>query len=375
MLIILNIGIVLAFFLSILLFSKKDKVLTDNILSLWLLTIGIHLTGYFLNYTGYWDLYPHLIGTTAALPFLYGPFLYLYVLYSIKNKTHLRAIDYLHFTPALLSYLYMVPFYFFYSAEEKAQVDQGLVDDFGVFSLVMLIGFILSGIGYSLLSYRKLVQREKVVEENFSNSDRINLRWLRFAIIGIVSVFIMAAIVSVFREVLDFQFPFNADILFYSIIVGFVVFVGYSGIRQQDLFSNSTLKEEELVNTESKYKKSSLNEVVDSEKHDELLELMNTDKPFLNPKLTLFDLAQSLNISTNHLSQIINQNLNQHFFDFVNGYRIRTAMDILKNPEKRDLTILEILYEVGFNSKSSFNTEFKKYTNQTPSQFRVNNLK
>ena len=372
---VLNIGIVLSFFLGILLFSKKDKVLTDTILSLWLVIIGVHLTSTYIYNKGYWDLYPHLIGTTAPIPFLYGPFLYLYVIYSIKNKNHLRTIEYLHFAPVLLSYLYMMPFYFFYSAEEKAQVDQGLVDDFGVFSLVMLIGIILSGIGYSVLSYRKLVQREKVVEENFSNSDRINLRWLRFAIIGIVSVFIMAAIVSVFREVLDFQFPFNADILFYSIIVGFVVFVGYSGIRQQDLFSNSTIKEEELVNTESTFKKSSLNEVVDSEKHNELLELMNTDKPFLNPKLTLFDLAQSLNISTNHLSQIINQNLNQHFFDFVNGYRIRRAMDTLKNPEKKELTILEILYEVGFNSKSSFNTEFKKYTNQTPTQFRVKNLK
>jgi len=163
--------------------------------------------------------------------------------------------------------------------------------------------------------------------------------------------------------------------LFYSIIVGFVVFVGYSGIRQQDLFSNSTIKEEELVKTESEYKKSSLNEVVDAEKHDELLELMKTDKPFLNPKLTLFELAKSLDISTTYLSQIINHNLNQHFFDFVNGYRIRKAMEILKNPEKKELTILEILYEVGFNSKSSFNTEFKKYTNQTPTQFRVKNLK
>jgi len=60
----LNIGIVLAFFLGTLLFSKKDKALTDNILSIWLIAIWIHLTGYFLNYKGYWDIYPHLIGVT-----------------------------------------------------------------------------------------------------------------------------------------------------------------------------------------------------------------------------------------------------------------------------------------------------------------------
>ncbi len=373
---VLNIGIVLAFFLGILLFSKKDKVLTDTILSIWLVAIGIHLTGYFLNYKGYWEVYPHLIGTTVPFPLLYGPFLYLYVLYSIKSTNHLQKMDYLHFAPALISYLCMIPFYFLYSEEEKMQVDKGLIDDYNsVFSIILLFGFILSGISYSVLSYRKLVQRKKVVEENFSDINHIELNWLRYAILGISSVFITAAVVIIFREVLGFQFPFNADILFYSIIVAFVVYIGYSGIRQQDLFSNTTIKEDELVKTESEYKKPSLSVDVAEEKHNELLDLMKNEEPYLNPKLTLSELAQSLNITPNQLSQIINHNLNQHFFDFVNGYRIRKAMDILKNPEKKEFTILEILYEVGFNSKSSFNTEFKKYTNQTPTQFRENNLK
>ena len=73
---------------------------------------------------------------------------------------------------------------------------------------------------------------------------------------------------------LGFQFPFNADILFYSIVVSFVVFVGYSGIRQQDLFSNTAINDEELVKTESEYKKSSLKLEIATKKHEELLELM-----------------------------------------------------------------------------------------------------
>ena len=129
MIIVLNIGIVLSLFLGILLFSKKDKGLTDNILSIWLIVIGIHLAGYFIYYKGYWEIYPHLIGVTAPLPFLYGPFLYLYVVYSIKSENHLQKVDYLHFSPALISYLYMIPFLFFYTAEEKVLVDKGLVDD------------------------------------------------------------------------------------------------------------------------------------------------------------------------------------------------------------------------------------------------------
>jgi AraC-like DNA-binding protein len=73
-------------------------------------------------------------------------------------------------------------------------------------------------------------------------------------------------------------------------------------------------------------------------------------------------------MNSRDLSILINQNLNQHFFDFINKYRIIEAMNILKNPAKKELTVLEILYEVGFNSKSSFNTGF------TSTQFKKKEL-
>lgn len=364
---VLNIGIVLSFFLAILLFSKKDKAITDNILSIWLFLIGIHLTGYYLHYKGYWEIYPHLIGTTAPLPFLYGPFLYLYVVYSIKKNIHIEKTDYLHFIPVAISYLYMLPFYFLYTAEEKRQVDDGLIDDYGLFSYVLVVGIIASGIIYSILSYKKLVNREKVVAENFSNSDRVDMRWLRYAIFGIVSFFISAALVSILREVVNIQFPFTADILFYAIIVGFVVFIGYSGIRQQDLFTNTVIKEEELVKTKSEYKKSSLKADDATKIHRELLVLMKTEKPYLNPKLTISELAQSLSTSTNHLSQVINQYENVNFYDFVNKFRVE---EFIKNAQNNsDFSLLGHAYDSGFNSKSAFNSVFKKFKSVTPSQY------
>jgi AraC-like DNA-binding protein len=367
MLIVLNIGIVLSFFLSILLFSKKDKVLTDNILSLWLLVIGVHLVGYYLYHKGYWEIYPHLIGVTAPLPLLYGPLLYLYVSHSIKNKDTLHRKEYLHFVPALITYLYSVPFYFFYTTEEKIQVYKGVLDDYDLFFSLMLIGFVVSGIGYSVLSYRKLVHRGKVVEANFSNSSRISLNWLRHTILGVASVFVVVALVSIVREVLGFQFPFNADILFYSIIVLIVVYVGYSGIHQQDLFSNTITNEEELVKTESEYKKSSLKSDVAQQKHTELLELMTAEKPFLNPKLTLSDLAQSLSMSNNHLSQVINQFEEVNFHDFVNKYRVE---EFIQNAQgDKSYGLLGHAFDSGFNSKSTFNSVFKKFKSVTPSQY------
>lgn len=262
----------------------------------------------------------------------------------------------------------MIPFYFFYSAEEKTQVDKGLIDDYnGVFSIILLFGFILSGIGYSVLSYQKLVQRNKVVEDNFSDSNHIEMNWLRYAILGIGSVFITAAAVLIFREVLGFQFPFNADILFYSIIVGFVVYVGYSGIRQQDLFSDTTINEEELVKTESEYKKSSLKTDIATKKHKELLAFMTKEKPYINPKLTLAELAQSLSIPTNHLSQIINQYEQVNFHDFVNKYRVEEFIQNVQS--NKSFSLLGHAFDSGFNSKSTFNSAFKKCKSVTPSQY------
>ncbi len=97
---------------------------------------------------------------------------------------------------------------------------------------------------------------------------------------------------------------------------------------------------------------------------------MSEEKSFLNPSLTIQNVSESIDIPLRDLSLLINHKLNQHFYDFVNTYRIEHAMVILKSATKSKLTILEILYDVGFNSKSSFNTAFKKHTGTTPTAYR-----
>jgi hypothetical protein len=141
--IIFIIGITISLLYFILLLGKKNKSLPDSILSTWMLVISIHLTSYYLYTKGYWEIYPHLIGTTVPLPFFYGSLLYLYIYYSINNKPQLRKLDYLHFLPVVGTYLYMSQFYFFYSAEEKRLVDQGVIDDFGTFSTLSRIAIYL----------------------------------------------------------------------------------------------------------------------------------------------------------------------------------------------------------------------------------------
>ena len=97
---------------------------------------------------------------------------------------------------------------------------------------------------------------------------------------------------------------------------------------------------------------------------------MENEKPFLNTSLTVKDLSKEIKIPARELSVLINHKLGMHFFDFVNSYRIKNAMQLLTDPKSKKVTVLEILYEVGFNSKSSFNTAFKKHTGFTPTAYR-----
>ena len=97
---------------------------------------------------------------------------------------------------------------------------------------------------------------------------------------------------------------------------------------------------------------------------------MVEEKPYLDYQLTLQKLADQIQIPEKELSLLINHYLNKHFFDFINEYRINDAKTLLKDVTKKEVTVLEIVYQVGFNSKSSFYTAFKKVTGQTPTAYR-----
>lgn len=99
-----------------------------------------------------------------------------------------------------------------------------------------------------------------------------------------------------------------------------------------------------------------------------LQEAMENDRPYLNPDLSLSALAEQVGMVSRDVSALLNQHLGVHFFDFVNGYRVRDAQSMLLAHKSR--SVLEVLHAVGFNSKSSFNTAFKKHTGMTPSAYR-----
>jgi len=100
-----------------------------------------------------------------------------------------------------------------------------------------------------------------------------------------------------------------------------------------------------------------------------LLLYIENEKPYLNSELSLQDLADKLDVKRHHLSNVINQNHNKNFYEFINQYRITEVKAMLTDPENKHLKLISLAYDAGFNSKATFNRIFKQTTNMTPSQF------
>jgi AraC-like DNA-binding protein len=363
-------GIFLSFFIAFLLLTKKHKALNDKILAVWMVIIGIHLLGYYFNQGGYWEIYPHLIGVTAPFPLLHGPMLFLYTHYSLRSANKLKGIDYLHFAPATVAYLYMSNFFLFYTAQEKTMVDTGEIQDFNIFALVLLISCLISGLTYSVLSYRLTTKHEHQLNDNYSYEEGINIKWLRYCILSIGLVFLSATIIIVGRDFFGFQSSFKGDYIIYLIIIGFVFYIGYFGIKHENIFTNNVpvinpgAKEGEKT---EKYRNSGMKSDFSKELHKKLMKIMSEEKPFLDPRLSLARLAAMLEVSPNQLSQVINQEARVNFHDFVNNYRVEEF--IYRAGENKNYSLLALAFDSGFNSKSSFNNIFKKQKGLSPSAY------
>ncbi len=371
-----TIGIFFCFFLQFFLITKKKATTSDKILAVWMFLFGIHLFSYYLHYLNYWDIYPHLSGLHHPFPLLHGPFLYLYVLFSIRLDQRFNWQNYIHFIPALLFYIYMIPFLLFYSAEEKLMVNHGIINDYSTFISFSILAFVISAICYAIASYRLVRRHNDLLSNNFANLEDIDLNWLRTFIWGMGLAFTSSSVFILMEEGLGFDFGFNTDLVFYVLIITFIIYLGYSGIRHRSIFSDYPGPDNKIVEPKqvAEYERSGLKEEDASMYHQSLIDLMDRTKPYLSPKLSLSDLANELNISVNHLSQVINQYEMKNFFDFINSYRVEEFKKRVLDPSYSNYSILAIALDSGFNSKSSFNQVFKKQTGETPSQF-VNTMR
>lgn len=118
-----------------------------------------------------------------------------------------------------------------------------------------------------------------------------------------------------------------------------------------------------------KYDKSKLTRELAERNVIKMNQIMESEKPYLDPELNLSSFSQQCNISSHEISETMNGLMNQSFNDYINNYRVEEFKRLSKLEAYKNYTILALAFEAGFKSKATFNAAFKKFTNKTPSQF------
>ena len=362
-----------AFFFLGLLLRKQPKTVHDKILQFWLIYLGVSTALYGLTMNLFAEM-PLLTTGVISTFLLHGPFMYLYVSYLTSDNKPFSWKKLYHFAPFLLFLLYLVV------ASQLPEYAKGISVDHSVdlpsppiLFVVFLIATALSGPLYFVLAFRKYKSLKKSTED-FSAKD-INMEWLGklITIFGVVwTIFIVIAVVHHVFHFFSMMFCTNG--LFLS-LSAFVILIGYYGLNQKEVFISFMSSAEN--GEPSVLLKQEVNIVVENTKSNELeedfshlLSFMETERPYLDPELTLPKLAKDLDIPSHQLSQIINEVHKDNFFDFINQYRVEEVKNKIQDEKFANYSLLAIAFDSGFNSKSAFNRVFKKITSMTPSQYK-----
>lgn len=382
-------GIIITFFLAIILVSKKGKAAADHVLAAWLCVMGFHLFLYYWQITGEIYKYPYLLGIQVPMPLLHGPLLYIYTLTATRDNGFLKKY-FLHFIPVAIAYGILSKFFFLADAE-KIKVYKNEGAGYEIYTSIILLAGITSGFVYVLLSFYELRKYRRRITQEFSNTEKINLNWLRYLIYGILVIWVIILLNG-------------DDPLIFGAVVVFVILLGYFGVKHMGIFTyrqvvvkenvkaaaqsdtetklqekaqeqieNTHLEKEQIPGEQTpmraKYEKSGLQKEIADKIHQELSQLVNKDKIFKQEELSLAQLAQQLAVHPNNLSQVINTYENKSFYDYINTLRIEEFKALVSLPENSRYTLLSLAFECGFNSKTSFNRNFKKITGKSPSAY------
>ena len=303
--------------------------------------------------------------------------LYFYVKSLVFRDFNIRRRDFLHLIPLGLFSLFMV--FCFYCFPAEVRLDWINTETFvyspGYIGMDLFIK--CTRAAYCLAGFLLIFKYKDLLKNTHSNIEKVDILWLKILVVGFALVTGMEAFLS-FSKVIglftayDFLHP-NPDgnLIEYIGLSGYyalfflvctLVFTSMRYFNTFEAVKQKDAKEPTKKSTQEKLPNPEYSEKIDS--------IMRSQKTYLNPDLTLDMLADTLSMPAKDLSMIINRHYHINFYEFVNGYRIAEAQKRLLDTANKDKTITDIYLEVGFNSKSVFNTFFKKLVGSTPSEYR-----
>jgi AraC-like DNA-binding protein len=346
--------------------------LSHKLLAAYLLIVVIDLSE--VIFSDFYRAYLNLDMLRFNISLFMGPTLYLYVKTAIYDDFTLKIKHLVHTIPYAIACLVMIPNFFSVDNASK-QLWYDNFTDVPELTFIHFMTVVQFGL-YLLVIYKHLIRYRKIVVENYSDADRLNKSWLT----QLIYLFTLSYIIGLGRMYFRFSDFYEYERLVLTILITSVLlsicWILWQALHKPNLFTGVSSTIAALDELDADQEKSSVPtiSVIETEKYDAIVlrlrDYMQQSKPFLDPSLSVETLAERINLPSSELSLTINRIIGQHFFDFVNFYRINLAAEMLIANEQQPKTVLEILYEVGFNSKSSFNTAFKKHLLMTPSQYR-----
>jgi AraC-like DNA-binding protein len=357
---IVLLGAVQGLFLAAVLATQRRNRTANRLLVVAMLGFSIYLISSVYYAAGLEQRFPHFFGLSYPMPLLYGPVIYLYAVTASDRTRRLTWRDGLHFLPFAAVIVAALPIYLLSGAGKIVlyrQMQQGYLPP--LLRVVDPLKYV-SGIAYAAATLVFLHRHHARIKDNYSSIDRVNLTWLRRLAVAGAAMWMLATAFHLTHQ------RHGDDLV--ALALAIVVYgIGYMALRQPEIFDFAARDEHPA---EPRYERSGLTEREAATLRDALLRVMESDRLYQNSELTLADLAVRLDTTPHKLSEVLNSQLEQTFYDFVNAYRVRDVQRRIADERWKNLTILSLALEAGFASKSTFNQVFKQHTGRTPSTYR-----
>jgi AraC-like DNA-binding protein len=344
------------FFAIRLLALRRGDRKANLLLATFTFLFGLELLNNCLRWSG-WIAHPWMVHFHLThFPFwlVYGPLVYMYVR-RITTLRWLRPADILFSLPPLLMVVLLWDFYTLSGPMKMEVMEKGLVGDYiqfpgyGIWIVIPLMFF------YAALTYFRFgPSRSAAWRQN---------RWVGW-FVGSYLGFVTAFSTYIFLVRNGWMDP-SMDYLVDLAIVCFIGLLAYFGFYHPQRLEARKPREKIYV----KYRKTGLGPALSRDLAEKLRRIMQEQKPYLNPDLRLNDLCGELGLSRNNTSQLINEQFNRSFFDFVNEYRVQEAKKRLQRTTSKSVTITGIAFDVGFNTRASFYKAFRKFSDRPPGDF------
>lgn len=254
----------------------------------------------------------------------------------------------------------------------------GDLDGTGHAAAVALVLFILViswtpvSAGYGIAVQRRLIRHRRLLRDNLSNTDGRDLFWLSGIILAIAAIWCSAIILLIVDNVWSgLHLPASLGPVMLLVLIHVLSLRGLeqdNGLVAPAEPAHAPIPDQSPVEDVQKYKKSALSETDAARIAERLEQAMQDDRLYLDPNLSLTKLARHVRVASNHVSQTLNEALEETFFDYVNRWRIEAALPHIAEGKE---TVLNIALDVGFNTRSTFYTAFKRVTGMTPRAYRA----